>query len=111
MATWVAALIDIAIRIGKAIVRKLARMAAKAVVRWMRKRVIVFKERWERARVEGNERRMAWLLGRIERWTHAADWIEANALAKLREAAQAACADGVFAGLPERASCEKWTAQ
>jgi hypothetical protein len=106
MSTLVSALIDIAIRIGKAIIRNLARWTLKRLLRWMWKRVGVFKERWERARIEGNERRQRWLLGRIERWSRAANWLEERALETLREAAKQACQLPAFQKLPPQASCE-----
>lgn len=103
----VAALIDLAIRIAKVIVRRLAKWTLRRVVTWMRKRVGVFKDRWQLARIDDNQRRMAWLAGRIERWMKAADWLEANALEKLRDAARQACQLPAFASLPEYASCER----
>ena len=109
MNTLVLALIDIAIRITKWIVRNLARWTLRRVVSWMRKRVVKFKERWQRAYLENNERRVKWLAGRIERWTKAADWIEERALQGLREAAKKACELPAFQKLPDYASCEKLT--
>ena len=100
----VEALIDIAMRIAKAIVRRLARWTVKRVVAWMRGRVEVFRERLGRA---DTERRRLWLRGRINRWTQAANWIEARALETLREAAREACKLKVFRKLPEVAACEK----
>lgn len=109
MSTIVLALIDLAARIAKVIIRNLARWTLKRLVTWMRKRVAVFKDRWKRAYIEDNNRRMLWLSGRIDRWTKAADWLEENALAKLREAAQRACKLPAFQRLPEYASCEYLT--
>lgn len=109
MTTLVALVIDLAIQIGKAIVRRLAKWTLKRLVTWMRKRVGIFKDRWNHARIEGNQRRMRWLMGRIERWTHAADWLEQNAMETLREAAREACELDAFRRLPERASCELLT--
>ena len=84
MTTLAKLLLDFALRIGKAIVRRLAKWTVRRVVTWMRKRIAVFRERWERA---DTTRRRKWLAGRIARWSHAANWIEAKALATLREAA------------------------
>lgn len=110
MNALVSALLDLAIRIGRAIVRRLARWAVKRVVVWMRKRVGVFKDRWHRARIEGDAWRERWNLGRIERWTKAADWIEERALQTLGEAARKVCTLPAFRKLPEVASCEKLAA-
>lgn len=104
MSTLVTALIELAARIAKAIVRRLARWTVKRVVVWMRGRVEVFRERLAEA---DNERRRMWLRGRINRWTQAANWIEARALQTLREAAREACKLPAFRKLPEWASCEK----
>jgi hypothetical protein len=102
----VTALIDLAARVAKAIVRRLAKWTLTRLVRWMRKKVRDFKDRWNRARIEGDERRMRWNLGRSERWTKAADWLEENALEKLRDAAERVCRLPAFQKLPEVARCE-----
>lgn len=103
----VTALLDFAMRIGKAIARRLARWTVKRVVAWMRKRVIAFKGRAESARIEGDAWRVQWNAGRSVRWTKAADWIEERALKALGEAAKQVCKLSAFRKLPEWASCEK----
>lgn len=106
MSTLVLGLIDLAARIAKWIVRRVLKWTLRRLVGWMRKRVGVFKQRWEHARIEENERGMRWNMGRIERWTKAADWLEQHAMEQLREAAKRACDLPEFAKLPEVARCE-----
>jgi hypothetical protein len=110
MNTLVSALIDIAVRIGKAIVRRLAKWALDRVVGWMWRKIAGFKRGWLAARIEDNKRRMRWLAGRISRWSKAAEWVEKRALKTLREAAQEACKLPAFAKLPEVARCERMVA-
>lgn len=109
MSTLALALIELATRITKWIVRNLARWALRKVVTWMRRKVRTFKDRWQAAYLEDNTRRMKWLAGRSARWTKAADWLEANALQQLREAAKHVCTLPAFGELPEYASCERLT--
>jgi hypothetical protein len=107
MSTFVLALLDIAMRITKWIVRRLAKWAVTRVVTWMRSKVRTFKDRWSRARIEGDAWRVRWNEGRIGRWTKAADWIEARALKALGEAARTVCKLPAFKKLPDYASCER----
>jgi hypothetical protein len=106
----VSALLDLAVRITKWIVRRLAQWSLKRVVTWMRTKVRTFKGRWDAARIERNEKRMGWLEGRIERWTRAANWIEENAMKALGTAARDVCKLKAFRKLPDYASCEKLAA-
>lgn len=107
MNTLVAGLIDIAIRLGRWIVRRLAKWALSHVVGYMLGKVDDMKRRIARAKTD---RRRKWLRGRVARWTKAAKWIEANALKKLGEAAKEACKLPAFAKLPEVARCERMVA-
>lgn len=100
-------LLDLAVRITKWIVRRLAKWAVTRVVTWMRGMVRTFKRRWERARIERVQWRMDFNIGRIERWTKAADWIESKALATLGDAAREVCKLPAFRKLPDYASCER----
>jgi hypothetical protein len=100
----VTALLDLAVRIGKAIARRLARWTVRRVVAWMRERIEVFRDRLGEAT---RERRKLWLRGRINRWTQAANWIEARALKALGEAARQVCKLPAFRNLPQWAACEK----
>lgn len=107
MNTLVTALLDLAVRIGRWLVRRLAKWAVSHVVGYMLGKVEDFKRRLARAKIP---RRKTWLRGRIARWTKAADWIERNALAKLEDAAHEVCRLPVFRKLPEVASCERFAA-
>jgi hypothetical protein len=106
MNTLVLALLDLAVRITRWIVRRLARWALKRVVGWMRKRIKSF---YEQLAVARTERRQRWLRGRIERWTKASVWVELHATKALGEAAREVCDLKAFRKLPDYASCEKWT--
>jgi hypothetical protein len=109
MSALALALIDLAVRITKWIVRNVARWTLRRVVAWMHKRVGVFQARWRDAYLQGNQRRQDWLAGRISRWLKAAEWLQENALEKLRETAQKVCTLPAFGKLPEYASCERLT--
>lgn len=100
----VTALLDLAVRITRWIVRNLARWSLKRVVTWMRRRVAAFKRRLSLAK---SPRRARWLRGRIARWTAAALWIEERALEALGDAAREVCKLPAFRKLPDYARCEK----
>lgn len=102
----VTALLDLAVRIGRWLVKRLAKWAISHVVGYMKGKVEDFRRRLARAKAV---RRRKWLRGRIARWTKAADWIERNALARLGDAAHEVCKLPVFRKLPEVASCERLT--
>ena len=102
----VSALLDLAVRVTRWIVRRLARWALKRVVTWMRKRIKGF---YDQLAVARTKRRQRWLRGRIDRWTDASVWVELHASKALGEAAREACKLDAFRKLPDYASCEKWT--
>ena len=106
MTTLAASLLDLAVRIGRWLVKRLAKWAISHVVGYMKGKVEDFRRRIARAKTV---RRRKWLRGRIARWTKAADWIERNAMAKLEDAAHEVCKLPAFRKLPEVASCEKIT--
>lgn len=107
MTTLVSGLIDIAIRLGRWVVRRLARWAVDHVVGYMLGKIDDFQRRLAKAKTE---RRKKWLRGRVRRWTRAAAWIQSRALEKLKDAAGEACKLPAFAKLPEVARCEKLVA-
>jgi hypothetical protein len=108
MTTLVSALIDIAVRIGKVIVRRLAKWTLTRLTKWMRGRVRVFQGRLLMAKTD---RRRAWLAGRIHRWLDAIFWLERNAIEALGKAAKKACSLAAFRKLPEVAKCEKFVGE
>lgn len=107
MTTLVAGLIDLAVRIGKWLVKQLARWAKAHVVGYMMGKVEDFKRRIMRAKTS---RRRKWLRGRVSRWTKAIAWINEQSGVFFRDAAKDACKLPAFAKLPEVARCERLVA-
>ncbi len=104
MNTWVTALIDIAVRIGKWLVKRIAYWARDHVVGYMKGKIEDFKRRRANAK---SARRKRWLSGRITRWTRAAQWIQMAALQHLAHEAQRVCELDDFKRLPNVARCER----
>jgi hypothetical protein len=97
-------LIDIAVRIGKWVVRRLAKWMKTHVVGYMKGKVEDFKRRKALAKTP---RRIAWLAGRISRWTAAVRWLDRQSGVFFRDAAKEACKLPAFSKLPEVARCER----
>jgi hypothetical protein len=111
MSTIVAMLVDIAVRIGRSILEYFARRGYKRLLSYMRGRIRVFARRWDRAVDMGHDRRAMWNLGRIQRWTAAMDWLQANAAKVAQEAVQRVCELPKVRELPLYAACEKYTSK
>lgn len=107
MTTIAAGLLDIAIRIGKWLVRRLAKWVKGHVVGYMLGKVDDFKRRLARAKTD---RRRKWLKGRISRWLKAARWLEERSGVFVHDAAAEVCKLPAFAKLPEVAKCERLVA-
>jgi hypothetical protein len=106
--TLVLALLEIAVRIGRWLVKRLARWARAHLVGYMRGRIEDFKRRLKRADDNDWERREAWLKGRISRWTAAMKWIEKRSATEAKKLAHTVCALPEFGELPEQAACERF---
>ncbi|HWB76606.1 MAG TPA: hypothetical protein VG755_16690 [Nannocystaceae bacterium] len=72
----VSTLVDVALRIGRWLVRRLSARGALWLQHYMEGKVEDFERRLARARTE---RRKRWLKGRISRWNRAIAWLKANA--------------------------------
>jgi hypothetical protein len=107
MTTLAKGLIDIAIRIGKWLVRRLAKWLKVHVVGYMRGKIEDFRRRLARAKTD---RRRAWLKGRISRWTKAANWLDKQSGVFFNKEAAEVCKLPAFAKLPEVAKCERLVA-
>lgn len=104
MTTLAAALVDIAIRIGRWLLQRLARWAISHVIGYMRGKIEDFKRR--RANPKIADWRREFLAGRIQRWTKAVRWIERHSLAFLNEQSRNLCKLPEVRKLPLRAACE-----
>jgi hypothetical protein len=107
MTTLVKGLLDIAVRIGKWLVRRLAKWVKVHVVGYMKGKIEDFKRRKARAKTH---RRIMWLAGRIARWEKAMRWLDRQSGVFFRDAAKEACKLPAFAKLPEVARCERLVA-
>jgi hypothetical protein len=105
VSTIVTLLIDLAVRLGRFILERLARHGYKRLLSYMRRRIKVFRGRLERARTVHRE---VWLRGRIERWTNAIKWLEQNAAKVAAEAVHTICELDEVKRLPLHAACEKY---
>ncbi len=93
-------LITIARNLGRWILRSLARLGADRLVGYLLGKADDFERRRKRAERVGNERRVAWLTGRISRWTSAARWLAKNAANVSDEVVKEAERAADRAGLP-----------
>lgn len=100
-------LLDIAVRIGKWLIRRLGKWLRQRVIGYMLGKVDDFKRRLARAKTA---RRKRWLRGRIDRWTRAVRWIERQLHTVLHDAAKSVCKLPEFKRLPEVARCERLVA-
>lgn len=108
MTTLVSALIDIARRIGRWVIERLARVAGRRLGFYMLERAEVFRARAKRAK---SARRKRWHTGRAKRWEKAGAWL----LAWSDDVGKciATEADTLLAkakGLPRVAKCERMVA-
>jgi hypothetical protein len=103
MSTLVLALIDLAVQLGRWILERLAKRGFSKLIGYMDGKIDDFARRLARARTN---RRKRWLRGRIDRWTRAMAWLEANSSKAAKRTIDEVCKLPEVQRLPLKSACE-----
>lgn len=104
MSTLVTALIELAVRIGRWVLERLAKRGFGRLIGYMEGKVDDFERRLARSK---SARRKRWLRGRIDRWTCAVAWLEAHSSKVAGKVVREVCRLPEVQKLPLKAACER----